>query len=322
MPVIDLISEGIKIGSKFAPLDAEPYGAMCAASQAAIAIPSRIPMGKITIPNPPFGQAISLILNKLEALPSEIAKQITNIIMKTIAEYIKQVEAAKKARKEALDTLYKDLREKQDEIKKQIPDTEKQIEDITEEIKTLEKKYNEELSKYMNTVFKYAENAKNSLAEGKEDEAIEWADKISTLDPWLGEILILLSDIINKKLDLKFLEYDLEEMERLAAIKIIKDWNYMNTIATDFEVAIPYYPDIPPMPMLPVLPPIPQEPGIVRTTRKQFAKWMATPLIPPLGVSISAILLNIVESVPQTPSGAAMLESQADGTVLKLGGCV
>ena len=320
MPVIDFLSEAIKLGSKYAPLDANAYAAMSVSSQTVVSIPALQPGPTGPIPVLPLGAPAAFALNKLSALPGEITKKISEIIANLQKQFIKLYEDAKKKRLAAKEKLFVDLKAKQVEIKNSLPDIEKQIEELKKQLVAKQAEQKEQLNKYEAIVFGYKEKILSARAIGDVATEEDYLQRIDDLNPWLEEILLMLVEIVNLKIMIANLELELETKKELANIKINKIWDEMVDLSLDFEVAVPPYPDIPDMPSLPEIPKFPELPAQVRTLEKQFAKWVTTPTIPPLGLVLSSILLMITESVANVTAQAAKSESEADAALLKAGG--
>jgi hypothetical protein len=323
MPVLPVLPQAIKIGGNFVPQDALGTGVLQATAQATLTIPALMitPAG-VPIPLPVIGIVISILMTKLKVLPAEINQKMVKIIADLQKQYNKQYEDAQKKRSDAQTKLYTDLTTKQKEIKEEIKTIEDNIKKLKKEIEDLTIIKDAEMAKYQAVIFEYAAKAKDAEEQGKEEEKETYIQKIKELDYWLAEIVTMLTTIINKKLELKFMEMDLSAKKELAAIAITSEWEPNVELATDFEVAVPYYPDLPDQPQLPVLPRFPKIPDQLRTFEQQFNKWLVCPVVPPLGIAIAALLLMLKEKVPNNPITAAQIDSQAEMMIPLLGGMV
>lgn len=321
MPVMDSISEAVKLGSKSAPLNANQYATLSVASQSAVSSTAFQPTPSGPIPVIPIGAPASFALNKITALPGEITKQTANIISKIQKQYNKQYETARKKRLEAKESLFIELKSKQEEIKTQIPIIEDEITNKQKQLIELEINQKDQMNMYLAKIFGYKLAIISAREIGDTQTEQKNLDNIEALNSWLEAILLLLVDIVNLKVELKYLQLDLEFKEELINIKINKIWDEMVELSPDFEVVVPYYPDLPDQPTLPELPKFPELPPQARTAEKQFAKWVVTPTVPPIGLRISSLLLMITESVPNTTAQASQKEAEADSILLKSGGC-
>jgi len=323
MPVIEAIPQAVKLGANFVPQDVSQAAMVQASAQAMVTIPALMisPAG-VPIPLPVFGIIISFLMTKLMALPAEIAQVVLKIITDMQKAYEKQLADAQKAQANAQTKLYNDLTAKQTTIKAEVKELEDAIKKLTKEIQVLTVEEEAEMAKYQAVIFEYAAKAKELENAGKKAESDEYIAKIKELDFWLAQIVTMLTNIINKKLELKFMQLDLDEKKRLAEMKINNEWEPMVEVATDFEVAVPYYPDIPSPPQLPSMPKLPNIPPQVRTAMQMLNKWMVCPLVPPMGVAIAGLLMMLKEKVPNSPLTAAQLDAQAEAMIPRLGGLV
>ncbi len=323
MPVIPALPQAIKVGGNFVPQDAQGTGVLQATAQATLTMPALMisPAG-IPIPLPVVGIVISILMTKLKVLPAEINQKMVKIIADLQAQYNKQYTDAQKKRSDAQTKLYNDLTAKQTKIKEDVKTLEDDIKKLKKEIEELTIIKDAEMSKYQAVIFEYASKAKEAEEQGKMDVKEEYIQKIKELDYWLAEIVTMITTIINKKLELKFMEMDLTVKKELAEISITSEWEPNVELATDFEVAVPYYPDLPDQPQLPTLPKFPKIPDQLRTFEQQFNKWLVCPVVPPLGIAIAGLLLMIKEKAPNTPVTAAQIDAQAEMMIPLLGGMV
>lgn len=323
MPVISALPQAIKLGGNFVPQDAQGTGVLQATAQATLTIPALMisPAG-IPIPLPVIGVIISILMTKLSVLPAEINQKIVKIISDLQSQYNKQYSDAQKKQSEAQTKLYTDLVAKQTDIKEEVKTLEDNIEALRKEIEALTILKDAEMTKYQAIIFEYASKAKEAEEQEKMDEKDIYIQKIKELDYWLAEIVVMITDIINKKLELKFMEMDLTAKKELAEITIINEWEPNVEISTDFEVAVPYYPDLPDPPQLPSTLKFPEIPAQIRTFAQQFNKWLVCPIVPPLGIAIAGLLLMIKEKAPNSPATAAQIDSQIESLIPRLGGLI
>lgn len=323
MPVIPQISQGIKTGLKFSPA-APPQlvGAITSASQAIMAGMALMPMAPTPIPVLPVGQAVSSVMTKIEAMIFKTFEAKAQIIQKMIEQYNKDLSAAQAQQKSAIEQLYNDEKTAQDRIKEEIVVLEEEITTLTAEIAELTARQEAERAAYMAEIYSYKDNAKRAEEQGKLDERDAWIAKVSDLDPWLAEIILITVQIINDRLAIMSKQIELDDKKELANLTLKREWDFLEEYATDFEVAVPNYPDLPTPPSLPPSSPIPQENFLSKASRQIFAKWVAAPMVPPIGLIVAAIQLLIQSFQASTPPVlSAQVESQADAFILTLGGC-
>jgi len=279
-----------------------------------------IPMGIIAIPAIPFGAAISFILQLLEYLINFFFELIAKIIQKMVEMYAKQLRKAKTQRAAALKKLYIDEKEAQDKMKIQLKEYEERIPEIYIEMDELKVYQAAELAKYKDTVFKYSEKAKAAEEEGNEEMSQTWQDMITSLDEWLVAILLITIEIMNKKLEVWEMERAVKRITPLTLIQLKKDWEFLEDYADDFEVPVPYYPDLPDPPSLPTLPVLPKGNCITDKVRQMLGKWITCPMILPIGLAIGGMLECVRAQMPTLPPpAAAKMESITDGIVKSLG---
>lgn len=322
MPVIEAIPQAIKMGANFVPQTVDQAAMVQATAQAMVTIPALMPTPVGPIPLPVIGLIISYLMTKLMALPAEMTQRVVKIISEMQKAYEKQLADAQKKQSQAQTKLYTDLTTKQTAIKAEVETLSDDIEKLIKEIKALTVAEEAEMTKYQAVIFEYAAKAKELDEAGKKTESEVYITKIKELDFWLAQIVTMLTEIINKKIELKFMQMELEEKKALAEMKIENEWLSMVEVSTDFEVAVPYYPDLPSPPSYPSIPKFPNMPPQVRTAIQMFNKWLACPLVPPMGVAIAALLMMLKEKAPNSPLTAAQLDAQAEAMIPRLGGLI
>jgi hypothetical protein len=323
MPVIPMVDQAVQLGLKNTP-QAPPdvVASITTAAQTVMALMALQPMVPTPIPVIPFGQAVSMVLTKIEAMMFQTYEQISKIIKSLLDQFNQQLQQALATRKTAEAKLYADLVAAQNKIKAEIPTLQTAIATEQADIVNLQNQQALQQAKYEQTMFTYGNNAYQAKLAGDMAQVNYWAAQAAALDPWLAQIIQMSITIINEKLDVADKKATLAQDEQLAAIVITPDWNTDVNLATDFSVPVPFHPDIPMLPSLPTIPPIPQEPALAKATRKALAKWMATPAIPPIGIAIAAILQMVMGLASNSAATAAQLESQADSMLLLLSGCI
>ena len=322
MPVIPQISEGIKIGLKMNPA-APPkvVGVITSASEAIMSMSAMLPVSP-PIPVIPIGTVVSSALTMIESSIFQSFTQSTQLTNKLINQYNNDYKKAVSQREIAQKTLFQREKDAQDQIKEEIKELEKEINKIEKEISELEKKQAEERSAYMATIFGIKERAKKADKEGRIEERDALIAKVSEFDYWLANIILMTIDIINKRIEVKSKKQELDSKQDLANLKIKNDWSWLSNNATSFNVVIPYYPDLPAPPNLPPTVPIPKESPLPKFLRQIFAKWVTHPMVPPIGLLVSALQMVIQSYTPNTPAPlAAKIESVSDSFILMLGGC-
>lgn len=319
MPVIPQISEAVKIGLKTNPA-APPdiVASITTASQVMMSLGALQPAVPFPIPVLPVGAGVSLVMTKLEALMFLTFEIIANIIKTLLANYKKEFDKAKKKQKEAEEKLLEDEKQAQEDLKPTAKELKTNIDTLTKEMEKLEEEKTKEFAAYYAQLFIYRE--KLILAKS-DDERTEATRKIDNLEPWLAKIILISIEITNKKIAKIFLQIDYDKVLELLALKIESDWEWLGDHAGDFNVTVPYHPDLPEIPSLPQIPPLPNEPPLVKATRKALAKWMATPSVPPLGILISALMTMLASLAPVPAPLAAKKESINDALLLQMAGC-
>lgn len=321
MPVLPIISEGIKMSLKFTTSAPAPIVAgITTVSQVSMSTPA-LQFG--FIPVIPAGAAASLALTAIEAILFKSYELLSKLIQTLVEQYQKQYKDAVKTRMSAEQKLYEDLLIAQEELKVEVADLEEQIATLEIEIPTLQAEQQAQMIDYENTIFEYSENAKSAEAAGDFELRDDWLQKINDLEWWIVDIILMSVEIINKQLAIFPLQLDLDFKKPLSEVSITKEWDAMVDLATDMIVPVPYHPDLPDVPSLPVLPPIPQIPELAKATAKAFAKWLTAPQVPPIGIAVSAIFAYLMSLIPaNTPPTSAKMEAMADSFLLLLGGCV
>ena len=320
MPVIPQIPRAIKIGQNFVPASAQKFGLNQAQSQKSLTKPVLFRKGINVIKYPVIGASITAVMLKLLAIQGEKASIVSGIIAKMKAKYDKDYAAAAATRAKAQTKLFNDLVAKKEKIVTDLKKSTDEIEKLKQKIseQTIEK--DREYAKYHATVFDYAYHAKELDAAGKKDESQVYIDKITDMDHWLGDITLMMTNIINLKLELKYAQTSSDVLQKLVDTEIPNNWKIDCNLALDFEVAIPYYPDLPMPPQFPTMPQAPNIPPKVRTLMIQMAKWMVCPLFSPIGVGLSATLLMIKERAPNSPISSATQDSKIDALIPKMAG--
>lgn len=323
MPVIPTISQGILTGLKYTP-GAPPQlvGAIKSAAQASMSSTGLMPMVP-PIPVIPVGVAVSATLTVLEAMLNLGFEQASKLASKLIAQYNKDLTSALETRAAALDELYESETTKQSELQEEVDILQEEITVLQEEIEQLTQQRETEMSAYQAVIFEYKEKAKKAEEKGDAEERDYWIDQVSLHDEWLAEIILIVIEITNKNIEVISKERDIENKQELLELNIQKEWEWLEEHATDFEVAVPFYPDVPTPPTIPDVGAIPKESPLSLFTRQIFAKWIATPTVPPIGLVVSAIQMVVQSFSPVTPAqAAAQIESIGDSLILYCGGIV
>ena len=319
MPVIPQISEGIKIGLKTNPAaPPDVVSSITTVSQVTMSMGAMQPAVPFPIPVLPIGASMSMVMTKLEALMFMTFEVITKIIQTLLSNYQREYSKAVAKRDEAEKKLYADEKEAQKNLKESSIELKKEIDQLDSDVIRLTKEKEEEFSKYNAQLFKYREALMNAKTQEERDLI---SNQIDLLEPWLAKIILKSIEITNKKIDKMIKEMDYNKMVELLELKISNDWEWLEDHVSDFNVVVPYHPDLPEIPSLPQLPPIPNEPPLVKATRQALAKWFATPSVPPLGILISALMTMLAGMAPATPATAAKTESINDALLLQMAGC-
>jgi len=325
MPVIPQLNEVIKIGLDFSGAAPAPAVAVTKTmAQVIMSIPMLLPLGIVAIPIIPFGAPISLIIQLLEYLINYFFELVTKIIQKLIDLYSKQLIKALNQRIAAEQKLYDDEKIAQKKIRERRKFIESRIPEIQQEMIDLKLYQDKEKTKYNDTVFQYSQKAKIAKDAGNEEDAKFWENMISSLEEWLVKILLITVEIMNKKLEMWELERELKKIIPICELSIEKKWDFLEEWADDFEVPIPYYPDLPERPNLPKLPVLPKSNGCIPDKLKQMlGKWLTAPMVPPIGLAVGAILECIRAQMAPLPAPiAAQVEAFADGITSQLGMCI
>lgn len=322
MPVIPAISQGIMTGLKFTPA-APPQlvGAIKSGAQGGMASASLLPMAPSPIPVIPVGIAVSSVLTMIEAIMFKTFEETSKLTERLMKEYYKQLNNARSDRESAQAELYESEKTRQEEIKEEIVALEEEIATLQAEIEELTITQEEERAAYEATIFEYKENAKKAEEIGDIEERDFWIAKVEEHDPWLAEIIQIVILITNKKIEVMTKQREIESKQELANLSIKNEWTWLETHATDFEVAVPFYPDLPMPPNLPPTAAIPQEGRLPKFARQIFAKWIAAPMVPPIGLVVAAIQMVLQSYSPSLPAPAsAQIESTGDSMILTCGG--
>lgn len=321
MPVIPTLNEAIKLGLDFTAM-APPMlvASLKTVAQVIMSAMALQPMGIIAIPVIPFGAAISLVIQMIEYLINFFFEITAKTIQKMVDLYAQQLAKAQAQRKAALKKLYDDEKEAQRKLREKRKAMETRLEEIPVEMDELQKYQEAELARYNATVFEYTTKAQQENAVGNEAGAQFWKDMISSLDEWLVNILLITIEIMNKRLEMWEIQRELPKIIPLCELALVKDWAFLEEWADDFEVPVPYYPDLPERPNLPSLPVLPKGNCITDKLKQMLGKWLTAPQVPPLGIAIGGILECIRHyAAPLPPPAAAKMESVTDSIALQLG---
>ena len=287
-------------------------------SQVSMSLGAMQPAVPTPIPVMPVGASVSLVMTKLEALLFMTFEIITKIIQTLLANYQKAYDKAMKTREESEKKLLVDEQQAQKDLEPIAIKMKEELDTLTLEMEKLTNEHTTEMALYNAQLFIYKEELTNAVSE----ELMEATKrKIDSLEPWLAKIISIVIEITNKKIEKIFLQIDYDKILELLALKIDSEWEWLETYAGDFNVAVPYHPDLPELPSLPQIPPIPNEPPLVKATRKALAKWMATPSVPPLGILISALMTMLAGLAPAPAPLAAKKEAINDALLLQMAGC-
>lgn len=322
MPVIPSLDKAVQLGINFTPMvPGAAVGATKSIGKAIMDSSGLMPSAPVPIPLIPAGVAVSTVLLVIEFIKKEFLIQQQKTVATLINTYQTLYNQAVADREKAETKLYNDLIKAQEEYiirKKEIED---EISFLEDENKRLEKWRDEQMGLYRATLFEYASNAKAAKDAGNIEEADMWEERIDGLNPWLEEILVSVVDILMNKIKIMSLEREYKKVVPPTEINLQKKWVPMSEEwASLFDVPVPYYPDLPTRPSVPSPPPEVPEPCIRREARKQFAKWLVTPMVPPIGNATAAVLECIrAMAAPLPPPIAAGMESQATSLINRMG---
>lgn len=323
MPVIPAISQGIKIGMDFTPAaDPNAVSVIKGISQACMSSTALMP-GVPPIPVIPAGTAIAIAMSLLEALINYFIKAIEKQCQILMRNYNTAFTKATSTRDAASLKLFNDLIIAQKKMKDDLAVLQAKVDKLNKEIGVITKKQTSERAKYDAAIFSYKEMAKKADETGDQATKDKAITNIALLDPWIKEIMLMTVEIVNRQIEIKFTQIDINKMLPLTNINITNTWDLMaNTWANKFEVAVPYYPDLPDKPTLPKVPKMPKEPDSIRVARQMLAKWLTAPMVPPIALVISGLFETLRQQATTLPPPvAAQLESMADGLILQLGLC-
>jgi len=289
-------------------------------AQTIMSIPMLLPVGIAMIPIIPFGAAISLVIQMIQYLINYFFELTAKIIQIMVSLYSKALSKAKAQRAAAELKLYNDEKKAQDKIKSRKLFIDGRIPEIIQEMKDLAAYQAKEKTAYDTTVFDYASKAATAKAAGDVTTAQLWKDMISSLDTWLVKILLITVEIMNKKLEMWDLERELKKITPVCLIIIEKKWELLEGWADDFEVPVPYYPDLPERPNLPTLPVLPKGNCMSDKLMQMLGKWLTAPMVPPIGLTVGAVLECVrAQMAPLPPPIASKMESVTDALVSQLG---
>jgi hypothetical protein len=321
MPVMGALSEAIKIGNNFTPMVPAPgVAAIKVLSQMMVAGPSIQVFGIVAIPVMPLGAGAALVLSLLEYIINKMIEDISKQQKKAMDDYNRELRKAHKAREAAIAKLYKDEVAAQKIIIKEFDTLTQRATDIPKEQDTLAKDQATEKTAYQAQLFQYSQKLFQAKLANDQPQQDYWKDQIALLEPWLIKILQMTVDIILLGLELKQVQRRLVVITPLATIQIEKSWLWLNKWADDFEVPIPYYPDLPSAPRLPNKFPTLPDNCLIDKGRQVFAKWLVTPTLLPFGIPV-ATLFECIRAylAPLDPANAAKLESMPDAILFQLG---
>ena len=278
-------------------------------------------IGIFPIPVIPFGSIIDWALTMIEALLNLVRIIVARIRKKMMETYSKDRAKAIAGRQIAENKLYAALIKAQLILKKKLLDDQNLLAQKKIRLPQVQKDYETEYSKYMAVITEISTKAKAAKAAGNQALAESYAANITALDPWLGDIMNMLTEKITLTIDIKFLELDIKLETPPTLENIKRDWNLMSGKWADmFSVAVPYHPDLPDFPNLPPMPPKFTIPMIVRCMAQGLAKWLSTPSLPPMGVMINATIHCILKQIPfMLPPLSAQLEAQNDAFIEMMG---
>lgn len=330
MPVIPQVNEGFKIGLNYTAMAPPQFvGIIKGTADGVMNGMGLIPAGPIMIPVIPFGIAISVIMNMVDAMENQGDNEQNKINGKLLGDYQKRLEKAQAQRKKAVEELYETLKTAKKEKVDRYNEIVSEIESNTKTIAELEVEYDTQFAEYMATITPMAGKAKAANELGNEEEANMWKDKIAVYDPWFEDIMKMMIDMAQLRLDNIILEMEKKPLEPFLPIPIKKEWPYMNQIAMyPFFVPVPYYPDLPDKPNIP--PTVnaaakTQGPGQCwqRKLKQAFFKWLSAPMVPPAGLAVNAGLELIRCLTPKLPPPlAAGMEAGADQLKTMAGGII
>lgn len=322
MPVIPVLSQAVEIGLNFMPA-APPEVVATVKQMAQIVLVSPSLQAMVPpIPVIPAGAPVTYALMLIEAMLFKLYEIINQIIIQMQNQYSQQLEKALNQREEALEELYQAEIEAQELLIEEVQELRDIIAQLEIEIQELERTQKEELALYQAELVKIKEEAIQAHNEGNLNANQEAEEKVQALEPWLDEIIKMIIEITNKKIEKIQKDIELDLKLPLSTLNLVKEWTFLETYADGFEVAIPYYPDLPDEPNFPVLPPIPQIPEKVKAFGKAFAKWATGPQLPPLGILVATALKEINAMVPKDPITGAQLDSIPDALNIILGGAI
>lgn len=322
MPVIPQVSQGIELGLNFTP--SAPPEVVATIKQIAQTVMAASAIQPMVPPMPvmPVGAAITYALMLIEAMLFKLSEIISQIIIQMQNQYNQQLQAAQDQRETALEELFQSELTAQEELVELIQTLRDEIAQLQVDIQTLKATKDEEFAKYNAKVMEFGEIALQAQKNGDQASADEAKRQIYLLEPWLDEIIKMIIEITNKNIELRLKNIELEQKLPLSELQIQRDWEFLESYADDFEVAIPNYPDMPDEPNYPRLPPIQQIPEKVKAYAQAFAKWVTAPQVPPIGIVVSTVLKEINAMVPKDPLTAAQTASIPDSLVLILGGAI
>lgn len=321
MPVLPTVNEAIKLGLNFTAA-APPMlvASMKTMAQVVMTGMGFLPAGPFPIPVIPFGAAISLVIQFIEYMINLFFQIIAKIIQIMVELYAKLLRKAQNQRKAALNKLYDDEKEKQKELRERRKELETRIPEIYSEMEELKAYQESEKARYDATVFEYSTKAKEAKDAGDDETAEFWENMVASLEEWLVSILLITIEIMNKKLEVWELEREIKKIIPLTELDIIKQWEFLEEWADDFEVPIPFYPDLPDRPNLPTLPVLPKGNCITEKLKQMLGKWLTSPMVPPIGLAVGAVLECVRAQMAPLPAPiAAKVESVTDGIVTQMG---
>jgi hypothetical protein len=287
-------------------------------------------MGPAPIPVIAAGGGACVALLMIEHMMFTSFTQASKTGSKIFDDYAIRLKKALAQRAAALTKLMNDEVKAQKWFRDRKKYIEKRIPEIIQEQKDLAKFQKQEKARYDATVLEYAANAQAANAKGTPEgkaEADDWAYLLTTLDEWLVEILLITVQITDLKLEMFDLEREYPTILRLANVQLTKKWDFLNEWADDFEVPVPYYPDLPEKPAVPPITPDPSIKSMLsfggcipKELLKATAIWLVAPQIPPLGVPLRAVFECVrAYLAPLLPPNSQQLEEIGDTMIPNLG---
>lgn len=321
MPVIPMIDQAIKLGNDMTPMvPGIAVAGIKTAGQVALSASAMQIMGTISIPVLPVGAAAALGMSLIEYIVNLFKEESAKQFKKVMDDYNNALKRALAAQAAAVKKLQADEIKAQKILQKELIAAQARSDAIPKIITTETQRQVNERAKYNKTLFQYSFNALEAKNKSDLSTAQHWADQIAGLSDWIVAIFQISADIIMLQIEQRTLNLRIAQLKPLCQINIAPPWAALLKHADDFQVAVPYYPDLPSLPSPPLsLPELPSN-CLMDKGRQMLAKWIVAPQLLPMGQIVGTLLeCARATMAPLPPPIAAQMEAAANSLMMQLG---